>query len=135
MLVWQAQAQGSTPARRAAFWKWRPEAQKFKVISVQLEASLGYWRPAPPPKKKKKKQFLFTSSFSSVLFLSKPVLERGAPDTGVTHHAQLLSTKSVKTQSPRQSPRRGKRNSVGFFPPFKEYFLFVDRFVHVYNVT
>lgn len=106
------------------------EAQKFKVIFVQLEASLGYSRPCFQKQKKKEKKrkqfkgtFLLTFSSSCVLFLSKPVLERGAPDTGVTHHAELLSTKSVQTQRSRQSPRRGKRNSVEFLSLLKNFFF------------
>lgn len=67
---------------------------------------------------------MLTSSSSSVPSLGVPVLERGAPDTGVTRHAELLSTKSMQTLSPRQSLGKGKRNSIVYFLFFscEEYF-------------
>lgn len=93
------QAQGSTPALLEV------EHSLLEVEAGGAEVQ-GHLRPIGSQsvlqkRKQFKGAFLLTSTSSSVLFLSKPVLERGAPDTGVTHHAELLSTKSMQIRSPR----------------------------------
>lgn len=77
-------------------------------------------------KERLKGRFLLTPNSSSVLFLNKPLMERGALDTGVTHPSHRATVHHVHADSkpPSASSRKGKLNSIVsfFFFSFKEYF-------------
>lgn len=94
---------------------------------IQLEASLGKtpYRPKKKKKSLKERFFSLTSNFSSVLFLDKPLLERGALDTGVTRPSHSATDHQIHadSKSPSEFSRRGKLNSiVSFFFPLKNTF-------------